>query len=174
MCVCFCKLQTPWTSPCKTGLQMVYCIPVGDETGHEMGIRRIRFWCFLKKWKSSNDHPRPRFCCMHVSRVILVRQFQKIRNTYPQTFVPRGFRGGTFPTPFCTQEQPFESVEIKGTGSLQQTFEVQLPRGDIKRIPWNGVLFMFPLGIHGTDIYIYTYIRIYLPIHEWRISMWSM
>ena len=127
MCVGFCKLQTPWTSPCKTGLQMVYCIPVGDETGHEMGIRRIRFWCFLKKWESSNDHPRHRFCCMHVSRVIFVRQFQEKSNTYPETFVPRGFGGGTFPTPSASRSSPLKAWRSRGQGVFSKPLRCNFP-----------------------------------------------
>ena len=169
MCVCFCKLQTPCTSPCKTGLQMVYCIPVGDETGHEMGIRRIRFWCFLKKWKSSNDHPRHRLCCMHVSRVIFVRQFQKIPQRILKRLSPVASRGEHFPlllhpgaVLWKRGDQGDRESSANLWGATSQRWHQKNPMEWCSvyvslRDPW--------------DWYIYIYIS---TVHEWKIFMWSM
>ena len=95
--------------------------------------------------------------------VIFVRQFQKIRNTYPETFVPRGFGGGTFPTPSASRSSPLKAWRSRGQGVFSKPLRCNFP--EVKsRDTWNGVLFMFPLGIHGTDIYIY----ICISTDPWR------
>ena len=72
--------------------------------------------------------------------------------------------GGNISHSFCIQEQSFESVEIKGTGSLQQTFEVQLPRGEIKRyMEWCSVYVSLR---DPWDWYLYIYMYIYRSMEE--------
>ena len=121
--VCVFPLACLQTPPFKSRLQMVSCIPVGDETGHEMG------YTFLAAGASFKNETAPMItqdtvfvaCMYHVFFVCL--PISKKNVTHILKLSSPVASGGKISHP-SIQEQSFDSVEIKGTGSLQQTFEV--------------------------------------------------
>lgn len=122
---------------------MVYCIPVGDETGHEMGIC---FWCFLKNEKVP----------MITQDTVFLACIHACITCY---FCPR-LREGKFSHLFASRSSPLKAWRSRGRGVFSKPLRCNFPEVTSKES--HGMVFMFPLGIHGTDIYIYIHIDVYI------------